>query len=138
MSSSSSPRRLSAKVISGAGRGKQLGVPTINFDTKVAEGLREGIYVCKVVFPSCYYWGVLHFGPRPTFGEENKSLEVYLFNFDNVQIPRQLDIEVYSYIRKIVKFANPDSMIKKIGKDIILAKRRIKLVQNRVRRGQNN
>jgi len=123
------PIRLSAKVVKGAGRGRKFGIPTINFDPKAAGDLKEGIYVCRVVFPSNPYWGVLHFGSRPTFGEESWSLEVYLFDFDSVQIPKQLDIEVYSYIRKIVKFANPGQMVKKIEKDIVFAKKRIKLLQ---------
>jgi riboflavin kinase/FMN adenylyltransferase len=136
MNFSNPPKKLSAKVIKGAGRGRKLGIPTINFDPSAllrtspsAGKLKEGVYVCRVVFPSSPYWGVLHFGSRPTFGEESRSLEVYLFDFDDVQIPKQLDIEVYSYIRKIVKFANPSQMVKKIEKDIVFAKKRIKLLQ---------
>ena len=122
--------KFSAKVIKGAGRGRKLGIPTINFDPKAAEDLKVGVYVCKVVFPTSYYWGVLHFGPRPTFGEERISLEVYLFDFDKIRIPQKLDVEVYSYIRKIVKFANSDQMVKKIEEDVAIAKKRIKLLQD--------
>ena len=117
--------KLTAKVIKGVGRGRKLGVPTINFDPKAAGSLKEGIYVCKVVFPSKHYWGVIHFGPRPTFKEETRSLEVYLLDFDDVQIPKKLNIEVYSYIRKIIKFINSDQMVRRIKKDIAFAKKRI-------------
>ncbi len=119
-----SPIKIRAKVIKGAGRGRKLGFPTINLDPKAAKTLREGVYVCRAFTPKPY-WGVLHFGPRPTFEEEEKSLEVYLFDFDSVQIPKQLDIEVYSYIRKVVKFINPGQMVRKIGKDVAFAKKRI-------------
>ncbi|OGD78502.1 hypothetical protein A3B52_03680 [Candidatus Curtissbacteria bacterium RIFCSPLOWO2_01_FULL_41_28] len=122
--------RFSAKVVKGAGRGKKLGIPTINFVPKIVKGLKEGIYVCKIVFPSGQYWGVLHFGPRPTFREKSQSLEAYLFDFDRVRVPKKLDIEIYSYIREIVKFANPGQMVNKIEKDIEIAKKRIKLLQN--------
>jgi len=129
MSSSDFPKKLSAKVVKGVGRGKKLGIPTVNFDSKAVKDLKEGVYVCRVLFPKDY-WGILHFGPRPTFTEKNKTLEVYLFDFDDVRIPKQLDIEIYSYIRKIVKFANSGQMVKKIEKDMALAKKRIKLLQN--------
>jgi len=122
--------RFSAKVVKGAGRGKKLGIPTINFVPKIVKGLKEGIYVCKIVFPSGQYWGVLHFGPRPTFREKSQSLEAYLFDFDRVRVPKKLDIEIYSYIREIVKFVNPGQMVNKIEKDIEIAKKRIKLLQN--------
>ena len=114
--------KFSAKVVKGAGRGKKLGIPTVNFDPKAAKDLKEGIYVCKVVFPSNHYWGVLHFGPRPTFREKSQSLEAYLFDFDRVRVPKKLDIEIYSYIREVVKFANPGQMVKKIKKDIEIAR----------------
>jgi len=124
------PVKFSAKVIKGAGRGKKLEIPTINFDSKAVGNLKEGVYISKVVFPSGQYWGVLHFGPRPTFGEESKSLEVYLFDFDLVRLPKKLDIEIHSYIRKVVKFADPDQMVNRIKKDIEIAKKGIKLLQN--------
>src|SRR3989339_886105 len=111
--------RFSAKVVKGAGRGKKLGIPTINFVPKIVKGLKEGIYVCKIVFPSGQYWGVLHFGPGPTFREKSQSLEAYLFDFDRVKVPKNLVIEIYPYIREIFKFANPGQWLiksKKISK----------------------
>lgn len=122
-----SPIKIRAKVIKGAGRGRKLSFPTINFDPKAAKTLGEGVYVCRVFTPKPY-WGVLHFGSRPTFGEKEKSLEVYLFDFDKDQIPKKLDIEVYSYIRKVVKFANLGQMVKKIEKDIAFAKKQLALI----------
>lgn len=121
------PVRVKARVVTGAGRGKKLGLPTINFDPLAVRNLREGIYVCRVIFSSSLaYWGVLHYGPRPTFGEESVSLEIYLLDFSGGEsVPWELEIEINSYIREIMNFKNPQEMVRKIGRDIAIAKKRI-------------
>ena len=113
------------KVTKGAGRGKKIGVPTINFVVEQVDDLDEGIYLCRVYLPQSF-WGLLHFGPRPTFGESKKTLEVYLLDFSgDVSIPLNLDIEVLDYIRGIIKFESPESMVLAIEKDVSDAKRLI-------------
>lgn len=104
-------------IIKGAGRGEKIGVPTINFAIGKID-LEEGIYLCKVK-RSDPYWGLLHYGPRPTFGELNLSLEVYLLDFekrDRIETP--IDVEVYDFIRPILKFDSPEVMVEKIKDDI--------------------
>lgn len=123
------PVKVKARVVTGAGRGKKLGIPTINFDPLAVRNLREGIYVCRVIFSSSLaYWGVLHYGPRPTFGEASVSLEVYLLDFsdDESVVPLELEVEIYFYIREIMNFKNPQEMVRKIGRDVAVAKGRIK------------
>ena len=115
--------RFTAKVVKGLGRGRQLGIPTVNLDHLVVKNLREGIYVCRVFFPSASqdlaFWGVLHYGPRPTFGESDKTLEVYFLDFDDkISIPGELEVEIHSYIRKVIRFESPQAMLEAINKDI--------------------
>ena len=123
------PIKFRAKVVKGVGRGRKLGIPTINFNPLAAKNLREGIYVCKVFFPSRLqvpftFWGVLHYGSRLTFGESGRSLEVYLLDFDDsLSIPPELEIELHSYIRKVLRFDNSQEMLKEIKKDIWAARR---------------
>ena len=101
-----------AKVVEGAGRGKRLGIPTVNLDPKKAKGLKEGIYLCRVNLLKSF-WGVLHFGPRPVFNEEEKTLEVF------------------DYIREVADFESPKKLIEKIEDDIRIAKQKIKSYQIR-------
>ena len=114
-----------ARTVKGAGRGKKLGIATVNFDPNAAAGLKAGIYVCKVIFDKPY-WGVLHFGPRPVFGEKDQSLEVHLFDFKEGQEAKTADIEVHMFIRAIKNFENAAQMLEVIKKDILIAKRHIK------------
>jgi len=119
-----SKKIIKARVIKGAGRGKKIKVPTVNFDPSSAHGLKEGIYVCRVITGKPY-WGVLHFGPRPVFGEEDRSLEVHLFDFIDGTETKIADIEIYDFIRKVADFKNKDALVAQINKDISFARRKI-------------
>ena len=114
-----------ARVVKGAGRGKKLGIATVNFDPTSSQGFKEGIYVCKVIFDKPY-WGVLHYGPRPVFGEKDKSLEAHLFGFKEGQEAKTADIEVHTFIRAIKNFGNAAQMLEVIKGDIAIAKSQIK------------
>ena len=119
-----SKKIIKARVIKGAGRGKKIKVPTVNFDPSSAKGLKEGIYVCRIIIGKPY-WGVLHFGPRPVFGEEDRSLEVHLFDFIDGTETKIADIEIYDFIRKVADFKNKDALVAQINKDISFARRKI-------------
>ena len=115
-----------ARVVKGAGRGKKLGIATVNFDPSAAAGLKEGIYVCRVIFKNLLFWGVLHYGPRPVFNETNNSFEAHLFEFDDIKGNiRQADIEIYDFIRKVANFKDKDALVARINKDISLARHKI-------------
>lgn len=111
------------KVVRGSGRGKKIGVPTINLSPTSIGDLCWGVYVCRVL-PPFEYWGILHFGPRPTFDEVKPSFEIYLFDFDkNLEVPKTLDVEIYSFIRKIKRFESAGEMVEGIKHDILVAQK---------------
>ncbi len=58
----------SASVVSGSGRGKDLGTPTINLDPSSLEAIgREGIYAAWATLDGARMPAVMHAGPRPVF-----------------------------------------------------------------------
>lgn len=130
MKKTSKKRLNRVKVVRGFGRGKRIGIPTVNFDPRAVQDLEHGIYVCCVFTPK-EYWGVMHFGPCPTFDEEEPSLEVHIFDYDGVSsMSDEMDIEVHGFIRKIMKFGSVEEMLKMIEKDILEAKKILKILKN--------
>jgi riboflavin kinase/FMN adenylyltransferase len=109
--------------ITGKGRGKPMGFPTINL--KIPDGfkLKEGIYAAKVTIEDKKFIGALHFGPIPTFAEQEKSLEVYLISANDDLELENLDgkiikVEIVKYLRKIIKFQSVSSLVKQIEADV--------------------
>ena len=56
--------------IKGKGRGKPMGFPTINLKIPENFELKDGIYAAKVVIENITFVGALHYGPVPTFSEQ--------------------------------------------------------------------
>ena len=113
--------------IKGKGRGKPMGFPTINL--KIPDGfeLKDGIYAAKVNIENKKFIGALHYGPVPTFAEQEKSLEVYLIDVTNEDLigygMEDLDgkliiIEIIKYLRQIIKFKLVEDLVKQIEKDV--------------------
>ena len=113
--------------IKGKGRGKPMGFPTINLKIPDNFELKDGIYAVKVTIENKKFIGALHYGPVPTFAEQEKSLEVYLIEVTNEDLigygMEDLDgkliiIETIKYLRPIIKFKLVEELIKQIKEDV--------------------
>jgi riboflavin kinase / FMN adenylyltransferase len=105
--------------ISGKGRGKKIGVPTLNLLIPKDLDLGEGIYAAKVKIKGIAYRGALHFGPIPVFSDTNQNLEIHLLDTD-IEVPEgdEVEIEVFQKIRDIRNFDSTDALVEQIQEDI--------------------
>lgn len=112
------PIRFTAPVITGSGRGKSLGFPTINVDPNaVPESMKPGMFACRAAFDGETYDAVLHYGVRPTFND-SLSCEVHIFDQDIAVAPKKMTIEVVEKLRDIQAFASAQELQKQIQRDI--------------------
>src|SRR5438445_2931214 len=75
------PYGIRGRVVRGAGRGRTIGIPTINLEPPDARKLLppDGVYAVAVRIGKRQYGGMMNQGPRPTFGEQARTLEIHLF-----------------------------------------------------------
>ncbi|MFA5770138.1 MAG: riboflavin kinase [Patescibacteria group bacterium] len=111
--------------IQGKGRGKPMGFPTINLKIPDNFELKNGIYAVKVIIDNKKFKGALHFGPVPTFGELQKSLEVYLINTEQASFEllenlegKIIKVEIIKFLRDIIKFKLVEDLVRQIGEDV--------------------
>jgi len=120
--------------IKGKGRGKPMGFPTINLKIPDNFELKDGIYAAKVSIENKIFKGALHYGPVPTFAEQEKSLEVYLIGLNELRLSagRQelenlndkiIKVEIIKYLRPIIKFKRVKDLVKQIEEDVINIKK---------------
>jgi len=113
--------------INGKGRGKPMGFPTINLKIPENFKLRNGVYAVKVSIDKKFFTGALHYGPIPTFSEQEKSLEVYLIEVSNEKLAsygfenlddKIIKVEIIKYLREIIKFKLVEDLVKQIKADV--------------------
>lgn len=111
------------KQIKGKGRGKLLlGYPTINLEIPERFDEPDGIYAGFVWIEKKRYKGAFHYGPIPTFNEDDKSLEVFLIDVKEKGIPfltnSIIEIQLIEKIRDIIKFNNLKDLSRQIKADV--------------------
>lgn len=127
-----------ALVVKGKKRGRRIGFPTINLkplEPKNIMGkdflrkIKKGVYFCHLKIKNQIYYGLLHYGPRLTFKEENPTFETYVLNFNQIVKPGiKIKFKLLKYLRKTQKFKCQADLARQIKKDIksVLRYNRIK------------
>lgn len=114
---------LSGRVEHGKARGKKLGAPTLNFDSKPL-GLEYGVYLGFTTFSGSEqrHSSIAHWGPRPTFKDDEPILEVHLLNFSEELYGQEVSFEFLKKIREIQSFESPEALKVQIQKDLAKAR----------------
>lgn len=117
--------KFQTKQIKGKGRGKLLGFPTINMEIPPDLVLEEGVYAVKVIIEKKTFMGALHYGPVPTFGENNRSLEVFLLDSNHVETLNTSIVQItpIAFIREVRAFSSKDELIAQMHQDIAAIRR---------------
>jgi cytidyltransferase-like protein len=109
-------------VLSGHGRGKILGLPTLNLRKPRHFPYQHGIYAGYVWLGHEKYCGAFHFGPIPVFGLTRVSLEVFLLNRRRDIRRDTVSFQLVQYLRPVRAFPTPKELCSQMDKDIELVK----------------
>lgn len=115
------PYIIMGKVLHGDRIGHTLGYPTANIgvDNKHKLIPKDGVYACYTVIDGERYEGMMYIGPRPSIksGQQEKRIEVHLFEFDDDIYGQQVRLELISYIRDDVKFDGLEALSAQLAQD---------------------
>ena len=106
------PYRFSGRVVRGAGRGRTIGVPTLNLEGPPAEKALppDGVYAARVEWGGGTAGAMLNQGPRPTVGDLRRFVEAHLFGVDEDLYGRMVRIEWVERMRDIQRFPSLDAL----------------------------
>lgn len=111
--------RLEGVVEKGAGRGRQLNIPTANLAVTDYHLPRFGVYAIqaeriedKSNELQSKFDGVANLGIRPSFDASHPKLEVHLFDFDGDLYDAMLSVALIAFIRPEKKFDGTDALAK--------------------------
>lgn len=108
---------VTAPVIHGEKRGRELGYPTANLRLDPACGLRHGIYAVRAGIDGRWHDAVASFGRRPTFDNGAPLLEVHVFDLAENLYDRSIDIAFAAFLRPEERFASLEALIVQMDED---------------------
>src|SRR6266480_8111837 len=118
-------------VVRGAGRGRTIGIPTINLASPDPRKLLppDGVYAvsvrilesgARIQTPDSKildYGGMMNQGARPTFGDANRTLEVHLFDFDGELYGEMVEVEWVRRLRDVQAFSSREALVAQLERD---------------------
>jgi riboflavin kinase/FMN adenylyltransferase len=108
------------RVVRGAGRGRTIGVPTLNLEPPDPRKLLppDGVYAVRVrLRDGREFGGMMNQGGRPTFGESVRTLEVHLFDFDGELYGETVDVEWVRRLRAVQAFPSREALVAQLERD---------------------
>jgi riboflavin kinase/FMN adenylyltransferase len=110
---------VSGRVVRGAGRGRTIGVPTINLGEISSRKLLppDGVYAARVEWRRGQAGGMLNQGGKPTFGDQTRSIEVHLLEFAGDLYGEWVKVEWVERLREVQRFPGPAELKAQLERD---------------------
>lgn len=116
------PFDLVGTVARGLGRGRTIGFPTANLEAENEVRPANGVYATRVFSGSRVWGGATNIGRKPTFGDENLTIEVHLFDFSGDLYGAPLALEFLERLRGEQRYASAQELVEAIARDCAEAK----------------
>lgn len=114
---------LHGRVVAGASRGRGLGFPTANLKVDPEQALPSfGVYATRAYLGGESYPSLTNIGRRPTFAEEERTIEVYLLDFSGDLYDRELSIDIRHRLRGEKRFASAEELKAQITADVAMGR----------------
>jgi len=118
------PYLISGKVVSGKQLGRTIGYPTANIE--IAENYKLipaiGVYVVAVVVNGNDYFGMLSIGTNPTVGGTQRTIEVYIFDFNEDIYTKDITVKFLTKIRDEENFKSLELLIATLKNDEVFSR----------------
>ncbi|NLI81422.1 MAG: bifunctional riboflavin kinase/FAD synthetase [Deltaproteobacteria bacterium] len=117
------PYEVSGTVVTGRGRGgRLLGFPTANVRLSGQACPRPGVYAVQAEVNGAIYGGAANLGYNPTFGDDELSLEVHIFDFDKDIYGKPISVRFIDRLRDEQRFSGMEELVEQIRKDVARAR----------------
>jgi riboflavin kinase / FMN adenylyltransferase len=109
-------------VVHGRERGRTIGFPTANIQSRTECIPPDGVYATRVVLDGTPYPSITNIGMRPTFAEPERTIEAHIFDFSRDIYDRDVKLEIIERIRPERKFDSAQALASQIAADLKRAK----------------
>jgi riboflavin kinase / FMN adenylyltransferase len=124
------PYEIAGIVVPGHQRGgRLLGFPTANISLSGQAPPKPGVYVVEVAIGEGFYGGAANVGYNPTFGGNELSVEVFVFDFDENIYEKFIRVSFVDRLRDEKRFSGPEELTVQIRKDVEQARQILRTSQ---------
>lgn len=111
---------LQGAVVRGEGRGgPQIGFPTINLEVDPNQALpADGVYATRTHIDGKTYPSMTNIGKNPTFGENERTIETYIIDFEGDLYGHKGKIDFVERLRDEKRFENIADLKRQIAEDV--------------------
>ena len=111
--------QIEGRIVSGAGRGRTMQIPTLNLEPANELIPRAGVYVSRISLDnSSFMDAVTNVGFRPTFGETRLTIETFVLNDPVRENATEAQLEFLYRLRDERKFPSADDLRGQIALDV--------------------
>lgn len=120
---------IEGRIVSGAGRGRSVTVPTLNLDSANELLPARGVYVTRISLDGGEYLdAVTNVGVRPTFEENGLTIETFVLASPVPAEVRSARLQFMHRIRDEKRFDSPALLTEQIGRDVETASKFFRLL----------
>ncbi|WP_266366562.1 bifunctional riboflavin kinase/FAD synthetase [Tellurirhabdus rosea] len=118
------PYSLTGTIVKGRQLGRTIGFPTANIQIDDHEKLipANGVYAVDVLYRNQLLQGAMNIGTRPTVAGTNRTIEVYIFDFNQDIYGEHLTVKLRAYLRPEMKFNGLPELVEQMNRDVERAK----------------
>jgi riboflavin kinase/FMN adenylyltransferase len=109
---------LRGPVVHGRERGRKIGFPTANIQSRTECLPPDGVYATRLALDNGAYASITNIGMRPTFAEPERTIEAHVFDFDRDIYGADVRLEFIERIRPERKFESADALAAQIASDL--------------------
>ncbi|MGC8966867.1 MAG: riboflavin biosynthesis protein RibF [Thermus sp.] len=109
-------------VVEGDRMGRRLGFPTANLAVHPLKVLPPGVFAVEAEGAFGRYKGVANVGARPTFGGEERRLEVHLLGFAGELYGEEVRVRFLKRLREEGRFPSLEALKAQIARDVEAAR----------------
>ena len=125
------PYYIFGKVVEGNKLGRTIGFPTANIIPTQNKLLPpDGVYITKTKYNNRIYDSITNIGKNPTVNNIDRTIETYIFDFNQNLYNQNIKVCFYDWIRGVKKFNGIGELKGQIAKDINIAINFLKLKNN--------
>jgi len=104
-------------IVEGKRRGRELGFPTANLETRNELVPPNGVYATIMTIDGVVRGGVTNIGMRPTFGETAPTIETHVLGYDGDLYGKRVRLGFVLRLRDERRFEDVDALRTQIEAD---------------------